>query len=100
MKEGVEAQGGRIDGIYFCPFLAKENSVLRKPNIGMAELAKRDFENIQFEKSIMVGDTKSDMQFGRNAGMKTIYVNNDGIEIEPTLFDEMVSKLSDFVKRV
>lgn len=100
MSDGVEAKGGRIDGIYYCPFLAKENSVLRKPNIGMAELAKRDFAHIQFEKSIMIGDTKSDMQFGRNAGMKNVFVNTDGIKIESDLFDETVIKLSDFVKRV
>ena len=100
MKDEIFANGGRIDGIYYCPFLASENSILRKPNIGMALLAQKDFEHIQFNKSIMVGDSKSDMQFGRNAGMKNVYVNTDGTVIDNELFDEMVINLPDFVKRV
>jgi histidinol-phosphate phosphatase family protein len=100
MKKELESNGGRIDGIYFCPFLEKENSVLRKPNIGMAELAQADFKHIQFDKSIMVGDSKSDMQFGRNAGMKNVFVNTDGIDIDLELFDEIVEELWGFVKRV
>jgi histidinol phosphatase-like enzyme len=40
----------------------------------MAYLAKADFPNIEFTKSIMVGNKPSDMRFGRNAGMATVFV--------------------------
>ena len=64
-----------IDKIYFCPDLATQNSINRKPNIGMALQAQKDFPEIDFEKSVMIGDSLSDMEFGRNAGMTTIFIN-------------------------
>ena len=68
---------GRIDKIYYSPYLASENHPTRKPSIGMALQAKKDFPNIDFSKSIIVGDSMSDMEFGRNAGMKTVYISNE-----------------------
>ena len=69
--------GLKFDKIYFCPSLFEENSPRRKPNIGMALEAKRDFPAIDLSKSIMVGDSFSDISFGRNAGMKTVYIHSE-----------------------
>lgn len=69
----VEAKGGRIDRIYFAPD-TDNNAINRKPQPGMAWQAKNDFPQIDFAKSIMVGNKPSDMQFGRNAGMYTVFV--------------------------
>lgn len=66
--------GGRIDRAYHSPFLASENHPTRKPGIGMALQAQKDFPEINFAKSIMVGASGSDIEFGKNAGMKTIYI--------------------------
>ena len=41
----------------------------------MARKAKIDFPDIEFNKSIMVGDSESDMQFGKNAGMLTVLIH-------------------------
>ncbi len=73
MQREVEIVGGRIDKIYFATD-TDNNSQWRKPNPGMALQAKRDFPVIEFSKSIMVGNKPSDMQFGRNAGMYTVFV--------------------------
>ncbi len=75
MLEAIEKSGGRIDRIYFCPALAAANSEFRKPNTGMAEQAKKDFTDIDFSKSLMVGDSISDMQFGKKLGMKTVFLS-------------------------
>ena len=40
----------------------------------MGHQAKADFPNIVFEKSIMVGDSISDMDFGKRLGMKTVFL--------------------------
>ena len=40
----------------------------------MAYQAKAIFPHIKFENSIMVGNRLSDMHFGRNAGMNTIFL--------------------------
>jgi len=73
MQESITAAGGRIDKIFFCTDL-DDNSPNRKPNHGMALQAKALFPQIDFNKTIMVGNKLSDMQFGRNAGMFTVYV--------------------------
>lgn len=73
LKIEIEKNNGRIDAIYSCTDL-NNDSINRKPNIGMALQAKHEFPNIDLSKSIMVGNKLSDMQFGRNAGMTTIFV--------------------------
>ena len=70
---------GLIDKVYFSPYLASENHPTRKPNIGMALEAKKDFPTIDFSKSIIVGDSISDMEFGRKAGMKTVYIHHSKV---------------------
>ena len=69
----VNRTGGRIDRIYYCTDLSND-SPNRKPNPGMAFQAKQDFPAIDFSKSIIVGNRLSDMEFGRNAGMFTVFV--------------------------
>jgi len=69
--------GGRIDKVYFSPYLDSENHPTRKPNIGMALQAKKDFPEIDFSKSIIVGDSLSDMEFGKKAGMNTVFISEE-----------------------
>jgi D-glycero-D-manno-heptose 1,7-bisphosphate phosphatase len=64
---------GRIDKIYYCLAL-DDSDPCRKPNPGMARQAQQDFPEIVMSKSLMVGNTISDMEFGRNAEMHTVYV--------------------------
>ena len=85
---------GRIDKVYFSPYLNAENHPTRKPGIGMALQAKKDFPVIDFEKSLIVGDSLSDMEFGRNAGMKTVYVSEQ--EKNDERIDFRVSSLIEF----
>jgi D-glycero-D-manno-heptose 1,7-bisphosphate phosphatase len=73
MKEEIAVSGGRIDAIYFCGDI-DGLSPNRKPQTGMAMQAKQDFIDIDFTKSIMVGNTMSDMEFGRNLGAKTVFL--------------------------
>lgn len=74
MVATIQNEGGRIDAVYFAPQLVSENSTMRKPNTGMADAAKEQFPEIDFTKSIMVGDSLTDMEFGRRKGMKTVHI--------------------------
>lgn len=73
MLNAIQKAGGRIDHIYYCADLDND-SPNRKPQPGMAFQAKAQFPQIQFNESIMVGNRTSDMQFGRNAGMHTVFL--------------------------
>lgn len=81
MLKNISDAGGRIDQIYYCDSIDNQHPD-RKPNPGMAFLAKQSFPQIDFNKSLMVGNKLSDMQFGRNAGIKTVYVNTTNPEVE------------------
>jgi histidinol-phosphate phosphatase family protein len=73
MLKEIEQTGGKIDRIYYCVD-AESFSPCRKPNPGMALQAARDFPDIDLKKSLMVGNNLSDMLFGKNAGMKTVFL--------------------------
>lgn len=83
MLAEIEMTGGRIDKVYFCSDL-EETSPCRKPNPGMAYQAQKDFPSIDFNKSVMVGNTLSDMEFGRNIGAFTVFLPTTRPEVEHT----------------
>ena len=76
LSEELEAMGGKIDAFYFCPELASKSPNCRKPNPTMAHQAQRDFPEIDFSKSVMVGDSPSDIQFGARLQMRTVFIAN------------------------
>jgi D-glycero-alpha-D-manno-heptose 1-phosphate guanylyltransferase len=75
MQKEIFAAGGRIDQIYYCGEIDSK-SFHRKPNPGMALQASKDFTEIDFSKSIMVGNKPSDMRFGRSVGMVTVFITS------------------------
>ncbi|MDA3613868.1 D-glycero-alpha-D-manno-heptose-1,7-bisphosphate 7-phosphatase [Polluticaenibacter yanchengensis] len=96
MIKAIEDAGGKIDAVYFCPDLEDE-SPNRKPNIGMALQAKTDFPEIEFEKSLMIGNNLSDMIFGKNAGMKTAFLKTTlpDLDVPETLADFVWNDIND-----
>lgn len=94
MIQKVEQAGGRIDHVYYCGDLASLPNNGRKPSIHMANLAKADFPEIDFAKSVMVGDSLSDMEFGKNAGMFTLFVVYKHLPAKQS-FDGVISGLEE-----
>ncbi len=70
----ISANHGRVDKAYYCPHLAYAKCACRKPASGMAFSAKADFPTIDFQKAIIVGDSLSDMEFGKKLGIATVLV--------------------------
>lgn len=82
MMDEIYMAGGKIDKCFFAPNLKGDPEDLRKPGPAMAEMAKFEFPEIEFEKSIMIGDTDSDIAFGKNLGMRTVRIKtSEPIEI-------------------
>lgn len=95
MKKSIELAGGRIDGIYHCPELEGH---CRKPAPGMALQAQKDFPAIDFTKSVMIGNSMSDMEFGRNIGATTVFVTttNPLVDRHDSRIDAVYNSLEDF----
>ena len=99
LKTEVAAVGGRIDKIYFCTE-QESTSACRKPNTGMALQAKQDYPSINFAKTIMVGNSPGDMEFGKNIGATTVFLNttNNAINELDKRVDYCFTTLLDFAK--
>ncbi len=76
----LAASDAHLDAVYYCPHhpngrLAayRENCRCRKPATGMAEEAAKRF-CLDLKSSYVVGDSTRDMEFGFNAGARTILV--------------------------
>jgi histidinol-phosphate phosphatase family protein len=78
MQREIEQSGGRLDAVFFSPHLVSEHNFIRKPGLGMALQARKKFPEIHFNRSIMAGDSLSDMTFGKRSGMKTVLISGDG----------------------
>jgi len=99
MRDQIEQAGGRVDKIYYCTAVDAKH-FYRKPNPGMALQAAKDFPQIDFSKTIMVGNKLSDMQFGRNAGTYTVYLKTthpNQSRLHPDI-DLSFNSLLDFAK--
>lgn len=99
MSEEIKLAGGRIDKVYFCPNLTKDNSVYRKPMVGMGLKAAKDFPEISLKKSYMLGDTRSDMEFGKRLGMTTVLIGSNKKALQkPLVVDYRFDSVLEFSK--
>jgi D,D-heptose 1,7-bisphosphate phosphatase len=64
-----------LDGIYYCPHHEKISGPCecRKPKPALINKAAKDFD-LDLKKSFMVGDSLSDIQTGKNAGVKSNFL--------------------------
>jgi D-glycero-D-manno-heptose 1,7-bisphosphate phosphatase len=75
-QKALQAGGAGVDAFYFCPH-DKKGCDCRKPLPGMFEQAKRDFPEITAAESVMIGDSLSDIEFGRRLGMRTVFIRGN-----------------------
>ena len=74
MLSAIRVSGGRIDQVYYCGALSSDPDNCRKPAPTMAFQAQKDFPGMDFAKSVMIGDSISDIQFGQHVGMHNILI--------------------------
>lgn len=80
MERSLAAGGARLDGVYYClhhPGARKARyrarCGCRKPRAGLLRRAAREL-GLDLTRSFMVGDSIADVQAGRAAGCRTIYL--------------------------
>ncbi len=73
MVNVVEASGGKIHGVYYCPHDHHEACGCRKPEPGLLRYAAEQFD-IAFEQSYLVGDALTDIAAGQAVGCECILV--------------------------
>lgn len=98
MVKEIENQKGRVDKIYVCPQLKSDPDNFRKPSPRMAYMAQHDFPEIDCDKSVMIGDSNSDIEFGKNAGMYTILIGDEPVKCKPDSQFESLIKFAKILK--
>lgn len=76
LQELLAHHSAHIDGFYFCPH-DKGQCNCRKPLPGLFEQAVADFPEISAATSVLIGDSLSDIEFGRRLGMLTVFIEGD-----------------------
>lgn len=107
MMATVEANGGKISGIFYCPHTPEEDCDCRKPKPGLIYQAQNAY-GIDLPSTIMVGDSAKDIECAQNSGCGcTILVRTgNGIAAERALKDHhrppdhIVSDLDEATHRI
>ncbi len=76
MKTDIETAEGKIDSIYFCPHDRDEGCDCRKPKPGPLLQAVEAHPNIDLEKSILVGDSVSDMEAANALNVNAVFIGS------------------------
>ena len=82
MHRAVQAVGGRIDAIFYCPHAPDANCDCRKPRPGMFERIAACF-NIDLARVHAIGDTLRDVEAAVAAGARPMLVRTGKEESRP-----------------
>jgi len=108
METILGLEGCFLDGIYFCPHhpeIGFEGEIkelkiecdCRKPKAGMLFQAAEDF-NIDLENSWMIGDSARDIESGKNAGCKTVFIKSKNACADEPKVPDYVNFYADSLK--
>ncbi len=84
--ELLQEEGVSITASYFCVHRPDENCHCRKPSPLHLQTAAEEY-GIDLKGSWMIGDRRSDILSGKNAGTKTIWLSNPLFPVEEGLAD-------------
>ncbi len=101
MRAVVAENGGKIDKVYSATAVTDDDRN-RKPNTGMGLQALEDFPNIDFKKSVMIGNSISDMEFGKRLSMRTVFLTtkHEPVQLPNDLIDEQYDSLQAWATRL
>jgi histidinol-phosphate phosphatase family protein len=104
LKNMAKDEDAIIDDIFVCPHFPEGRVApynveceCRKPKIGLIQQAVEKYK-IDLQQSILIGDKTTDLELGRNAGLRTILVLTgygkqtkdswpDPVEVFPNLYE-------------
>ena len=100
MKKCFEKERIKITRVYYCPHHEDYtgNCSCRKPEPGMILRAQKDF-NIDLQKSVFIGDKKTDMQAAKSAGInkRVLYLNDEQSNNQYGYETQIIRNLNDLM---
>jgi D-glycero-D-manno-heptose 1,7-bisphosphate phosphatase len=108
MHRAVNAVGGRIDAIFYCPHAAESNCACRKPKSGMFERIAGCF-NVDLAGTHAVGDSLRDLQAAVAVGARPVLVlsgygeetqKEGGLPEGTLVFEDLAALVEEILKDV
>ena len=79
IDELLAEHGAHVDGYYHCPH-DKGVCDCRKPGTALLERAARE-HGIELERSVVIGDSETDVEAGRGVGADTVLLGRDAASL-------------------
>lgn len=107
MRRSVEALGGRISGVFYCPHAPETGCDCRKPKPGLLLQISRKF-GVPLKDVPFIGDSRRDLDAAASAGARPMLVRTgNGRETErmrnlpagTTVFDDLASAAAALIDR-
>lgn len=97
----VNEHGGKMNKVYSCTAIS-DSDQNRKPNVGMGYQAQQDYPAIDFKKSVMVGNSLSDMEFGKRLSMHTVFLTtkHEPFTLPHDIIDEQFASLEEWASSI
>ncbi len=92
----LASQGAYLDRVYYCPHFS-QNCGCRKPKIGMINLARSHIRS-DTQNSWLVGDSATDIECGKQAGLRTIQLITERFTpAGPTCYARSLTHAADII---
>ncbi len=92
MVEQFKNKDITISQVEYCPHAPEAECRCRKPKIGMIENIAKNFE-IDFAHSWIIGDKESDIECGKNSGIKNTIQVKSGHTFEHSIANFVIDRL-------
>ena len=89
MVDELKKFGATVHDVAYCPHKPKAGCACRKPGSKMIEDLGKKY-SIDLSKSYMVGDTDTDIQAGKKAGTRTVFLGERD-PIADSVFPDLIS---------
>lgn len=106
MRDSVQAAGGRLAGIYFCPHRPDEGCSCRKPAPGLLQQIARDFSR-PLDDVPVIGDSARDLEAAVAVGARPILVRTgkgagteSRLAIDAEVFDDLAAAAASLIEEM
>jgi imidazoleglycerol-phosphate dehydratase/histidinol-phosphatase len=93
VMEAFRSQGIEFDAVFVCPHFKADACECRKPKVHLVQTYVRD-NGVDLGASAMIGDRDTDLEFGRNLGIRALRVRRNGTPEEtwPAIVRELTAR--------
>jgi len=91
----LAGEGIEFDEVFICPHIQNDNCECRKPNTGLVDAYLTKLKP-NLDRSFIIGDRVSDIEFGKNLGFRTALLGSED-STNPDFSSDLFSNICDWI---